>query len=535
MNNSNNRRPERAKSNRAGQRPNLTFVTLVLTIVVVLTVSCSRIYDNVEKYAGSETIYADRFDGIIRVQVGFERVEIDLMRAGRIPASQIRMGKATKTVIECADFTETGNRRVIDSIASWVNVTGLTQLKNYELTIYTEDNFGNRSIPLTASVRPFTEENLNALELIAPTIIESTSAALVEWNEPVSALTQTVYRHAYSYADRNGVVRTDTVKGDVPSFFLENIEKGIEIPVTLTCWTIPTLSNFNGTYTPILDTVKWKTTLRLRISENAETVIFLKTPAPAIIVDRESDNFVPVLFSWIKLQEIDKYSLKISTNSNFPNDATYTINVGNVDEYIMNADMINGIKSLPQMNQLINQLFWTVVPEQTVSGRNQVRPFIFLLFRKFKETVPLSLLPATANSQISVEVSPEYITLTATGSDPNIRTAPLGKQLSDGCYLAIEYTSNRESTNCQFFYAVAGAPEATSASPMNIVIPQASEWSWFEYDLTEAMTLHGFGIDDRGGRPPHEHFLRFDPVQGSAGVGYVISVRTIQINVHALE
>jgi hypothetical protein len=49
------------------------------------------------------------------------------MEAGRIPSSQIHMGKAKKTVIECADFTEPDHRRVIDSICSWVNITGLTQ------------------------------------------------------------------------------------------------------------------------------------------------------------------------------------------------------------------------------------------------------------------------------------------------------------------------------------------------------------------------------------------------------------------------
>jgi hypothetical protein len=142
-----------------------------------------HIYDSVEKFVDGEVVYIDKLDGIKKVQVGYERVEIDLLEAGRIPASQIRMTKATKTVIECPDFTEPGNRRVIDSICSWVNVTGLTQLKNYELTIYTEDEFGNRSLPMKTSVKPSTEENLNSIEITPPSISASSSSAQIEWLE----------------------------------------------------------------------------------------------------------------------------------------------------------------------------------------------------------------------------------------------------------------------------------------------------------------------------------------------------------------
>jgi hypothetical protein len=172
---------------------------LLLTVLLTVFTSCSDIYDNITEYVKSKKVYADKLDGIIRVQVGYERVEIDLMRAGRIPASQISMGKAKKTVIECEDFTEPDHRRVIDSVCSWVNISGLTQLKTYQFTIYTEDEFGNRSMPLIAAARPYTSENRDALDLLPPVITESTSAALLEWKDRLSYKVYDFFRYRYEY------------------------------------------------------------------------------------------------------------------------------------------------------------------------------------------------------------------------------------------------------------------------------------------------------------------------------------------------
>jgi len=228
-------------------------------------VSCSGIYDNVEKYASRETIYVEPLDGIIRVQIGYERVEIDLMKEGRIPSSMIKKAKAKYTVFECVDFTEPDHRRVIDSVCSWINVTGLTELKNYQFTIYLEDEYGNRSLPLKTDVKPYTVENRDALSIIAPTITEYVSSALIEWENPISAKTLTVLSYAYRYTDRDGTERTGNGDGDKPSIHVENIEKGKNVPVTITCRIIPTIMSFEGIYTPILDTIYWQTVVNVLI------------------------------------------------------------------------------------------------------------------------------------------------------------------------------------------------------------------------------------------------------------------------------
>src|SRR3546814_4036495 len=81
-------------------------------------------YDTLEEYSG-EVVYPAKYDTIVG-HIGYERVEIDLMKAGRIPSSEIMMGKAVKTVIEYEDQVIT-----LDSLVSWVNITGLTRSEEH--------------------------------------------------------------------------------------------------------------------------------------------------------------------------------------------------------------------------------------------------------------------------------------------------------------------------------------------------------------------------------------------------------------------
>jgi hypothetical protein len=343
------------------------FIMLTLGLAALFA-SCDRMFDNIKDFADEEIVYSDPFDGIIRTQIGYERIEIDLMKAGRIPASKINMGKAQKTVIECPDFTEPDHRRVIDSICSWVNITGLNQLKAYQFTIYTEDEFGNRSLPLKTSARPYTDENLASLQLPAPAITESTSAAVVEWNAPVSSRAYKVIRHAYSYTDKSGVQHSGGNEGDLPSFFVDNIEKGRDFNILLNCRIIPTLLGEDGLYTPIIDTIDWKQEIKLRISENAVPAVFLKTPSNSISVDARYSEF-PVNFSWTKVYEASRYVLKFSQTPNFPDASTVSIPLGDVDSYELDATVAQQLfESFPAA---VYTLHWTIEGVSTSGSINR--------------------------------------------------------------------------------------------------------------------------------------------------------------------
>ena len=123
--------------------------------------SCEDMYEKQELYEG-EVVYPAKYDTVVG-HIGFERVEIDLMSAGRIPSSQIKLGKAKKTKITYDD-----QEIVIDSLVSWVNITGLTQSKLYRFNITTVDEYGNESVPQEIALIPFTSSDLAGFAVSPP-------------------------------------------------------------------------------------------------------------------------------------------------------------------------------------------------------------------------------------------------------------------------------------------------------------------------------------------------------------------------------
>jgi hypothetical protein len=330
-------------------------IALFVTILSLASLTgCSGIYENIREYATEEEVYSNRFDGILKVSLGLERVEIDLMKAGRVPASEIYMGRARKTVIECEDFTEPDHRRVIDSVCSYINITGLTQLKTYQFTIYTEDSYGNRSMPLVAEARPYTRSNLEGLSIVPPNVLGSSSAALLEWKDKITTRLFELLHYTYQYTDKDGVVHTGEGDSDPPSFFIENVLTGQEIPIIMTSRIIPALLNDGGYYTPIIDTVDLQTTVIIKISPDAGAVIFLKEPSPGAEIS------FPQKFSWVSVHEVDDYVLKISSSATFSENQTLTFPVGNSGEYELTEDDLKQIADSVESYRV--EIYWTVEP-----------------------------------------------------------------------------------------------------------------------------------------------------------------------------
>jgi hypothetical protein len=154
-----------------------------------------------------------------------------------------------------------------------------------------------------------------------------------------------------------------------------------------------------------------------------------------------------------------------------------------------------------------------------------------------KRPIPLDIIPLSFRSDgiknITVTQDSEGVTLTCLGSDPFIPTSSLGRPLSGGTryIIAMEYKSNKASTNGQFFFCVSGGAAAGISTPENLTIPQADDWSWYEFDLAGAMKDFGFGVNNSRGKDPAEHFLRFDPAS-NAPDPYILTIRTFQIEVH---
>lgn len=221
---------------------NKIYFLLIITISVMS--SCGKMNDNLKKYAG-EIVYPGKFDTIIG-RVGYERVEIDLMKVGRIPASQIKLGKAIKTVVEYDDKIIT-----IDTLASWLNIKDLKAPKLYRFRVYSVDEYGNKSVPQEIALIPYTESDLESLVVTSPKVLASPAAAVLSWPSGLSSILLNYYGLKYSYKDKAGVVR-EGERGLNPRIFLANLNAGQSAGVDITYKIIPKINGI-----PILDTVQF--------------------------------------------------------------------------------------------------------------------------------------------------------------------------------------------------------------------------------------------------------------------------------------
>ncbi|MDR2627363.1 MAG: DUF4998 domain-containing protein, partial [Dysgonamonadaceae bacterium] len=327
--------------------------------------SCSDVYDNIKKFSPEEIVYPAGFD-TIGWKLGYERVEFDLNKGGRVPSSQMKLGKAKKTVIEYDD-----ERIVIDSVCSWVNISGLNEMRLYHFTIYTEDQYGDKSIPQKVQLTPFTKTDLEILSLVPPNVTESTSAAIIEWSVPIESDLYEFFSYTYEYTDKDGQKHSGEGENNLPSFFVENVLSDVEVPVKITAKILPFIGGV-----PILDTIPaWETSYNLRISEAAKPAIFLKTPLPATVIDIKNQVF-PIEFSWTKVPEAIGYSLKISKNRDFPNDAsTKTLDLGDENSYLLTENMAKD-QIFADFDPISSTTtyYWQIAPkEQTTSIRLQTR------------------------------------------------------------------------------------------------------------------------------------------------------------------
>lgn len=218
------------------------IIALSLVVLTAFFWSCDDMYEKQEKYEG-EIVYPARYDTIVG-HIGFERVEIDLLKAGRIPSNKINLGKAKKTRIEYDDKIIE-----IDSLVSFVNITGLTQSKLYRFVIYTIDQYGNESVPQEIALIPFTSSDLANFAVSPPRVMASPSAAVIDWPTGISSVLMKYYGLKFKYTDKDGKV-VNGVRGVNSRFFAGNLAAGKPLKIDMEYKIIPIINR-----QPIMDTV----------------------------------------------------------------------------------------------------------------------------------------------------------------------------------------------------------------------------------------------------------------------------------------
>lgn len=230
----------------------MRHILLSLIVLSALLYSCENMYKAQEKYEG-EIVYPARFDTIVG-HIGYERVELDLMKAGRIRSSQINMGKAKKTVIEYD-----GQVKTIDSLVSYVNITGLSAAKLYRFKVYSIDEFGNKSVPQGIALIPYTASDFKTLQVASPRLMLSPSSAVVDWPSGISSVLINYYSLTFEYTDKDGIVKSGS-RGADSRFFIGNNASGKAVTVKMSYKIIPKVGS-----EPILDTLIVKDNLVLNM------------------------------------------------------------------------------------------------------------------------------------------------------------------------------------------------------------------------------------------------------------------------------
>ena len=223
-------------------------------------VACDQ-FENIRQYT-DEIVYPGRFDTIY-YHLGYERVEIDLMKDGRLPAGKMNLGKAKKTVIEYDD-----QRIVIDSLCSWLNVTGLTEKRLYRFKIYTIDEYDDQSVPMRMSVIPYTSFDRDLLDVSQPRLITKLDGSvIIDWPAGLDSQIAAFSNFSYSYRNKDGndsirgiITRDDPQRLDIE--FVPQTNNGINISYRLV--PILTWDPEPGRRVYLIDTIVFKKNIDVR-------------------------------------------------------------------------------------------------------------------------------------------------------------------------------------------------------------------------------------------------------------------------------
>jgi hypothetical protein len=334
--------------------------TLFVTMLSLsgLYMSCRDNYDNIRDFSIKEKVYPAHFDTIY-AQIGYERVEIVLSKDGRIPVYLMKLGKATKTIVEYDNESI-----VFDSVCSWVNIDSLKIPKLYRFKVYTADNSENenRSIPKEIPVTPYTSVDKEALGVPNPELSSFASFVMVNWPGGLSSDLMTFLHLEYSYIDSDGTVRSGTTRSS--QFYVQNTAPDVEVPVSMKYWVIPKVDY--DPYKPgneeILDSISFVDTLLVRKSADVTPMEFAVTPSRVALLPGSMQVAVPNIEVGLKWTSSNTRVATVNTNgvivARAPGIATISVTTEAIEGAVATVKVIvPDVLSIPANDKLAG--IWT--------------------------------------------------------------------------------------------------------------------------------------------------------------------------------
>jgi hypothetical protein len=219
----------------------------------------------------------------------------------------------------------------------------------------------------------------------------------------------------------------------------------------------------------------------------------------------------PIEFSWRPIDEISDYTLKISDSYNFPEEETrtFTIPVGNADNYVMTGEDKLAIYTLSNNSSVVRPiLYWTVAP--TTSAGSGITTQI----RQITGKRVIKLAPnggGVGHMTITTESGGVY-KFAINGEDPVVYSSNINRIINPGASgkltLSWAYKSN-DDCRWEFFFSKPNAAGGLSAA---FWLPRSDEWHETDIDIGQYMRTFAWGTATN-------HRLRIDPGGSRAADG----------------
>jgi hypothetical protein len=257
------------------------------------------------------------------------------------------------------------------------------------------------------------------------------------------------------------------------------------------------------------------------------TPILLVAPSEGTVIKR-ADGF-PYTFSWQKTGDIPSYSIALSTDSNFPEDATEVVDVGDVDSYALTLDNVSGLLGGGFYNTAI---YWKVTPtDPEINIATETG--MFYVQRKVVKSYPLALTNEgerwTTNKYIPDENAYE-VKVNGT-SDPYFYTVPLTEAipernitLSYECRTVTDAMADPTATGFTWEYFVS-TPNPDGAKMFTWYLQFSDEYQTHVIELASYATQWGWGAVGHRFRMDTDNY-------NSRIVGLTMYLKNLRIDVY---